>query len=366
MNLKTGQHLNIDINNRYFKAILAFLSVFCLIIALVASPVSAVDETVGDSAAGGDVSTAAPTHTIQTLDPNVGADVTQNPEINNNIPRTELSNQIFEYQKSGSSVLQYGNGSGNKLLIWSGMHGNEEEANIATMRYLEEINGKTFAGTLYVVPFAIPKDTAVNSRDYGPIAYYYTAWVPYKKGWYKKAIKKRYKKKYKTKVFYKGKWRTKWKYKWTYKTVYKRTYGWLYKPVTRLGYKYEDPNRIANVPGTPGWNALEFAKNNGINYILDVHSGGGLDSSYYANGVVYATPSYSGESNWANYIRSYTGSVVEYGNGQPGMVRIKGHDYGINTITLEVERDTGSTSYWANKELQMIKAACQYFGFPGF
>ncbi|MBM4241866.1 MAG: hypothetical protein FJ150_09445, partial [Euryarchaeota archaeon] len=306
------------------------------------------------------------TYTISILDTNVAGDVLQNWEINTYIDKTALANEIFEKLKQGSVVLQFGDGTGNKLMIWAGIHGNEEEANVATMRYLEYIKDLNFAGTVYLVPFAIPKDTAINSREINVRPYYYTDWVPYKKvryrGWYKVSYKVKIGRgKYRRYV-----WRTKWRRGWLYK--------WLYTPVTKIGYRGDDPNRIANVAGTPGWNAVEFAHNNGINYILDVHSGGGLTGSTYANGLVYATSSIldrydgwscPGEYNWAQYVRSYTGCAVEYGPGTPGMVRIQGHHYGISTITLEVERDHGSTSDYANVELKMIKAACQYFGFPG-
>lgn len=298
-------------------------------------------------------------YSMTIFDKSVAGDVKQNSEITCNVPQTSYANEILEKQKQGSTLLQFGNGSENKLLIWAGIHGNEEEANIATMRYLENLKKYTenniLNGTLYVIPFAIPKDTAVNSRYYGYEAYTYTESVPYKKGWYKKAVKKWYKKSYRIKK--------KRYYKWVAKTTYKRVYGWLYKTVTKTGYRAVDPNRISHIPGTPGWNAVEFAKNNGINHILDVHSGGDLDGAPYANGVIFATPGWSGESNWANHIRRDTGCAVEYGNGQTGMIRNQGHNYGINTITLEVERDSGSTSYWANKELNMIKSACDYL-FP--
>lgn len=251
-------------------------------------------------------------------------------------------------------MLQFGNGTGTKLLIWAGIHGNEEEANIATLRYLESLKTYTdnnvLNGTLYVIPFAIPKDTAINSRYYGCEAYTYTDWVAYKKGWYRKAVTKKYKKSYR----YKGKRY----YKWVYRTTYKRVYGWLYKPVTKIGYRGVDPNRIANIQGTPGWNAVDFAQKNEIKFILDCHSGGDLNGAPYANGVIYATPGWGDEISWGKFVSSQTGCKVEYGDGQPGMVRIQGHNYGINTITLEVERDTGTTSYWANKELNMIKSAC--------
>ncbi|MBI5680946.1 MAG: hypothetical protein HZC47_08640 [Methanobacterium sp.] len=338
-------------DTKNFKAVLAFLGILCAVLAIVASPIYAADDTSGTSVSSSDVSTTAPSYTINTFDSSVGADVTQNPEISGNIARTDLSNQVFEYQKSGSSILTFGSGTGNKLLIWSGIHGNEEEANIATMRYMEEIKDKSFDGTLQIIPFAIPRDTAVNSRDYGPVYYYYTDWVKWKKGWSKKAVTKRYKKVYRV--------NGKRYYKWTYRTVYKRVYGWLYKPVTRLGYNYQDPNRIANVAGTPGNKVLEYARAHGITHILDVHSGGGLSGPTYANGLIYATPGNYEECNWANTIRMQTGAVVEQSAINQGSVRLVGHNYGINTITIEVERDAGSTSHYADVELNMIRSACR-------
>lgn len=327
------------------KAALLFLTAFVILISVM--PASAENNTTNTTI------NSTP-QTISIFDGSVGADVTQNAEINNHINRTPLSNEILDKQKQGSTIIQFGNGSGNKLLIWSGIHGNEVEANIATMNYLEYLNefskNNVLDGTLYVIPFAIPKSTSVNSRNYGPIHYTYTEMAPYKKGWYRKAVTRWYKRSYRVKK--------KRYYRWVKRVTYRRVYGWLYRPVTKTGYKYEDPNRIANQPGTPGWNAVEFAKNNGINHILDVHSGGGLNG--YPNGVIFATPNRPGESNWANYIKNKTSCAVEYGNGEPGMVRIQGHNYGINTITLEVERDNGCSAQWAGKTYRMIEEACKY------
>ena len=66
-----------------------------------------------------------------TFDPQVAGDVTQDPEITSNIAQTDYAKKIEQDQKQGSTILQFGNGTGNKLLIWAGIHGNEEEANIS-------------------------------------------------------------------------------------------------------------------------------------------------------------------------------------------------------------------------------------------
>ncbi|MGC9517159.1 MAG: hypothetical protein ACP5C3_05615 [Methanomicrobiales archaeon] len=301
-----------------------------------------------------------PIYTIKTFDKNVGADVTKNPEIKNNIPQTTLSKTIIKYQKNGSTIIQFGNGNGKKLLIWAGIHGNEEEANIAAMKYIEYLKNKEFDGTIYIIPFAIPKSTAMNSRNYAYVKYSYTVKVRYKK-WYRKSYRIKVRKWYRSYYRYRGHLRYKWRYRWVYKTVYRKKYRWLTKKVTKKVYGYADPNRMANVPGSPGWKAVQFAKNNGISYILDVHSGGGVKN--HTNGLVYATPGWKEESNWAGYIKSCVGSTVGVGNSDPGMLNVYGNNCGINTLTIEVERDAGSTLYWANIEFNMIKAACKYL-FP--
>jgi len=196
--------------------------------------------------------------------------------------------------KKGSVVLKFGKGNGSKLLITAGIHGNEEEANIATMKYLEYIKNKSFNGTLYIIPFAIPADTALNSRN----------------------------------------------------------------------YKGQDPNRIANKKGTPGYNIIQFARNNGVQYLLDVHSGSQVGSKGY---IFVSNPSTITvkEKNWSNHIKSKTGCYISTnGADDIGMVRNCAKKYGINTITLEVERDSTPTMTSANVEYKMIQAAVNYLGFP--
>jgi len=150
------------------------------------------------------------------------------------------------------------------------------------------------------------------------------------------------------------------KYKWAYRNFYRKKYILITKKVANKTYKYEDPNRIANISGTPGWKVVQFAKNNGINYIIDLHYGKSVDSS---KGLVYATPGWTEEKRWAHYINKAVGSKVGRGNRDPGMVNVYGNKLGINTLTLEVERDTGSTLKWAKVEFKMLKAACRYL-FP--
>jgi len=316
-------------------------------------PASAEDNTTNDSIANNttnNIINSTPFN-ISIFDRSVGADVTRNPEINNNIPRTDLSSEILEKQKQGSTIIQFGNGTGTRLLIWAGIHGNEDESNIATMRYIESLKewsrNNTLNGTMYIVPFGIPQTTAINSRNMLR-PYTYSVRVPVRR-WVRRWVRVRRQ--------IRGRLRWVRVRRWVHVTI-------GYRTERRTGHRWEDPNRIANVPGTPGWNAVQFARNNNITHILDVHSGGGLYP--YLDGAIFVTTNHIAEANWANFIRyniTNARAAVYDGPGQPGMVRIYGHRYGINTITLEVERDRGCTVHWAGVLYRMIRAGSEYL-FP--
>jgi len=226
---------------------------------------------------------------IYLLDQKVGGDVLQNPEIAQNIPQTAFSKQIFDLCKQGSVVVELGRGAtSKKLMIEAGIHGNEEEANIAAMRYLEIMKGLDIPGKIYIIPFAIPKDTAKNSRTFNGT----------------------------------------------------------------------DPNRTANQAGTPGNVLINFAASKGIKYILDVHSGGGVN----VKGLVFYR--YFDEPSWFSYIQKRYGCTGQKIAGIIGSIRKVANGKSINCITLEVERDTQPTSTMAVVDYNMLHAAAQYLGFP--
>ena len=226
------------------------------------------------------------------FDHKIGGDVTRNSQINKCIPKTDFAKTIFSLEKMGSVLLKFGDGHGPTLLISAGIHGNETAANVGIMKYLEYIKDKNIHGTLYIIPFAIPLDTELNTR------------------------------------FYKG----------------------------------IDPNRIANVKGSPAWKIVHFAQNKGIKYILDVHTGGEVTPE----GYLYLNPSTTGskEDKWASYMAHMSGCTKKEQPLQKGMLRTEAYNLGINTITLEVERDNMDVSLAAETELKMIRAACRYFRFP--
>ncbi|MEA4956536.1 hypothetical protein SDC9_07671 [bioreactor metagenome] len=201
--------------------------------------------------------------------------------------------------KKGSVILKFGNGKGPKLLLCAGIHGNEVSANIATLKFIEKIKNKKINGTLYIIPFTIPKDTSINSR-----------W------WY-----------------------------------YSKKKDWV------------DPNEVAHITGTPGNKIVKFAKKNNIKYIIDIHTGGGISSYkngfIYAN----KNPVRQGEVKWLNYIKKAIKPMVKYNNPKKGYTRYYSKLNNISTLTFEVERDQGSVSKWSKIEYKMLLYACKYFKF---
>ncbi|HEX3014444.1 MAG TPA: succinylglutamate desuccinylase/aspartoacylase family protein [Methanobacterium sp.] len=116
--------------------------------------------------------------------------------------------------------------------------------------------------------------------------------------------------------------------------------------------KHYDPNREANVAGTPTNKILKFALSHKVNYIIDVHAGLGVNSK----GMVYFRN--SPEKKWAKYIQKKTGAVIKT-NSPGGTFRSEASKRGIKAITMEVDKkfNIGKTS---NEELKMLLCACVY------
>jgi predicted deacylase len=93
-----------------------------------------------------------------------GGYVTNNYLINTNIPQTTASYEVVSAATQGTPMLTLGDGNGQKVMIVAGVHGNEIPATIAAMDIISYLNGKSIHGTLYVIPFAIPYNSATLSR----------------------------------------------------------------------------------------------------------------------------------------------------------------------------------------------------------
>ena len=81
----------------------------------------------------------------------------------NQIELNELNKFILEKSVFGTPIFKLGHGE-NKLLILSGIHGNELPSQIANIRLLNELVDKKINGTVFFIPFAAPNNTLDLNR----------------------------------------------------------------------------------------------------------------------------------------------------------------------------------------------------------
>ena len=101
---------------------------------------------------------------IDIINTKTGGDISKNALLYSYISKTVLSKQILLKAKSGTPMVTFGDGNGPKVLIVAGVHGNELPATAAAMQLINYLNGKTIHGTIYIIPFAIPYNTANTLR----------------------------------------------------------------------------------------------------------------------------------------------------------------------------------------------------------
>jgi uncharacterized protein len=94
-----------------------------------------------------------------------GGLIEENRTLKKHLINKPLTETLVDAAKKGTPLLKLGKGSPRAMLI-SGIHGNELPPQISLVRLINEIDGLKFRGTIYAVPFAIPKATMQNSRRF--------------------------------------------------------------------------------------------------------------------------------------------------------------------------------------------------------
>ena len=117
-----------------------------------------------------------------------------------------------------------------------------------------------------------------------------------------------------------------------------------------------DPNRRADIPGTPVNKILNFALDHEINYLIDIHSGTGVSEQ----GMVYYGNEF--EEKWASSISNQTGCVIQT-NPVNGTLRSEASKRNIKALTLEVEKIDQGVDGPVQTELNILKKACAYLRF---
>lgn len=94
-----------------------------------------------------------------------GGYISKNNNIFKNIELTDITKFILNKCIFGTPIFKLGNG-GNRLLVLSGIHGNELPPQIAHLKLLNSLIGKKLNNTIYFIPFAAPKATMNNERTF--------------------------------------------------------------------------------------------------------------------------------------------------------------------------------------------------------
>lgn len=89
--------------------------------------------------------------------------ISRNRAILSHLTLTPLTQFILEKCVYGTPVFKMGDG-GNKILILSGVHGNELPPQIASLKLINEYIDRDLNHTLFFIPFVSPKSTMNNER----------------------------------------------------------------------------------------------------------------------------------------------------------------------------------------------------------
>ncbi len=91
--------------------------------------------------------------------------VSKNKNLLNELTLTPLTQFILEKSVFGTPIFKLGDG-GSKILVLSGIHGNELPPQIANVRLLNELVNWDLNNTIYFIPFASPKSSMYNERTF--------------------------------------------------------------------------------------------------------------------------------------------------------------------------------------------------------
>lgn len=94
-----------------------------------------------------------------------GGYISRNKKLFKELELTRLTQLILERCVYGTPIFKLGDG-GSKILMLSGIHGNELSPQIANVKLLNEMVDADLPNTLYFIPFASPKSTMHNERKF--------------------------------------------------------------------------------------------------------------------------------------------------------------------------------------------------------
>lgn len=94
-----------------------------------------------------------------------GAYIAANRRLYSYIPNNAIFKKILKESIKGVPLIKIGD-SGDKLMIVSGVHGNELPPQLASLYLINYLLSTEIKGTVYIIPFAAPNATMNNSRSF--------------------------------------------------------------------------------------------------------------------------------------------------------------------------------------------------------
>jgi len=98
--------------------------------------------------------------------------ISANFHIFDNIPNTSISKKILNEAIYGTPLVKIGD-TAPKVMVISGIHGNEIPPQIATIHLIHKLinlhKRDKLCGSVYVIPFSAPKSTMINSRFFNGV-----------------------------------------------------------------------------------------------------------------------------------------------------------------------------------------------------
>ena len=91
--------------------------------------------------------------------------ISRNTNLFKSLELNRFTQFLLEKCVYGTPIFKLGNG-GNRILILSGVHGNELPPQIANVKLLNSLLFEDLRNTLYIIPFASPKSTMNNERTF--------------------------------------------------------------------------------------------------------------------------------------------------------------------------------------------------------
>ena len=94
-----------------------------------------------------------------------GGYISRNKNLFKELELNRLTQFVLEKCVYGTPIFKLGS-SGTRILILSGIHGNELPAQLANVKLMNELINRDLNHTLYFIPFASPKSTMNNERTF--------------------------------------------------------------------------------------------------------------------------------------------------------------------------------------------------------